>query len=265
MMYWRERLDGLLYGEKIQKLGRENGLKSKSTLRVEWKYKTDDELEAYFEVPTYGALYWHRGVLINDRALWSTPDYASFRDVIGAGEGKSRTEIQAISDWVSQNLPLIVAVDPLRQRDPSQDLYSESDGDVTLVCGIIASALGKQSQFPTPSNGKIAAYPGDLTLDYKNSRTKLPPLSGGRLRGGLPDSSLEAYLLRPTHNASQAAIGAASRRGAVSCEVVDLRPFQLDAKELAILWLEGKIEVPFRSISRDENGWRCTEELLKRP
>jgi hypothetical protein len=51
----------------------------------------------------------------------------------------------------------------------------------------------------------------------------------------------------------------------IEYEVVDLRRYRLTPKEVAVAFVDGKLEIPIREVSNESGIWTCRETLLARP
>lgn len=267
LLYWQERLDALLVRKTVQKYNNHNGYRTKEITGYEWEYRSDDETDEYFRIPTYGALYWHDGVLINEESRWNSSSYSAFIKQAGVDTVVSKSDKEIVKTWIKTNLPLLVVVDPMAQSDSDFDLYKNRSDGVYLMRGAIGSALGVQLELPTPMDGKITMFPGDLSESHRGSPTKMPDLVGRGLRNGAPGNQYDSYLLVPDSASSNgAAIGpSAGGRQWTEFEIADLRQFSIKPKELAVLWMEKKLEIPYRVLERNGSGWGSSEYLLQRP
>ena len=266
LMRWRDQLDSLVERHSVQTISDRGFYRKKTTVGYEWKYREREEIAAEFELPTYGALYWYGGVLVNDRELWDSQGYAHVLTQAGVTGAHSSKDKALISEWISSSFPRVVVIDPLSQKDRDTDTYQLRNGSVYLRRGAVGSALGFQARLPTPSDGEIHKWPGDLAEQFRYNSARLPEIVGQNLKDGIPAEKLGHYLLFPLRSVSGGvAVGPASRSPSLLFEIHEFRKYQVDPKELAWLWKNGELEIPHRVVKRVGSSFSCTEHLLQRP
>ena len=268
LLKWREELESLMARHTLHSTNKSGNLISKKVVGYEWRYLDDPEFKAYFELRTYGVHFWYGGCLVNDSSLWGTDEYQSLRKAAGVQRGYSKDDKVKVQEWVESSFPMVLVVDPVSQRDRDTDAYSKRRSDLFLKRGVLADPFCEQVLLPLPNQGVIDSWPGKLRRSSFGS-VKLPKLIGDEMRNGVPKLSVDYFLLIPEPQVSNStALGPASRSINGSTSVYRLeqsKRYQISAKELAVMWLDGQLEIPYREVSRQGSYYTCSEHLLERP
>lgn len=268
LLKWREELESLLSRYTVHSTRSNGSMRSKKVVGYEWKYLEKPEFETFFELPTFGVHFWFDGCLLNDKTMWDSEHYRSVRDEVGVAGYVSNADKAKAQDWVDAEVPLVLLVDPVAQRDPDVEAFSQTQSAVHLKRGVLADAFSEQVVLPVPHQGKLRVWPGKLRRSNFGS-VQLPNLVGDEVRDGVPKLTADFFLLVPDPQSSSGPVlGPASRSqsGTVSTYRVERAGrYKLDAKELAILWVDGVLEIPYREVVRVDGDYLCTERLLQRP
>jgi hypothetical protein len=102
-----------------------------------------------------------------------------------------------------------------------------------------------------------------------NSWLSFHIVPGKNVLEGVPSPSLDQYMLLPAVDQPATTPVLTSIPGGgkspIFYEVVALQRYKLNAREVAELYLDGKIQIPYRENARKGGVWACEEHLLAKP
>tara|TARA_R100000657_G_C4678090_1_gene124991 strand:+ start:1282 stop:2292 length:1011 start_codon:yes stop_codon:yes gene_type:complete len=262
LLSWRQMLEDAVVREKVRAERRINGIRRTETVGYNWFYEVRPEEEAAFDIRSFPAMFWYRGVLLNDttqgrRASHQVLVDASVNEVGDSAESK-------ILSWMKRHLPLVAAIDPITRAEAPDSVYgltgSGNDRHARLRAGLVVSARDGLRRMPMPRNGKVS---------YASLLTRYPIDPSSTRSDGKPDPGLESYLLLPAvrsvKRSGNVFTGGAQVSEDITYTIEPLKKYKLTAKELAVAWMEEKLEIPYRVIEKQGSELICVEHLLQRP
>lgn len=263
LLHWRDELDSHVQRKPKQSRRTKNGVVRVTTVGHEWSYRVDDKLKAYFSIESFPAMYWCGGVLLNEISVGSKgPSEISHH----VEPYESAGSISPATAWMKNELPLIVAIDPLTQSKDSSKIYKAKEDEhgvkLSIFKGLVAGPQSRLKRLPIRE---------DTTMMYTASVTQTYLVDPDSLDSkGLPPRSPEFFALVPSRQSTQASGGSAFRKHQHTSDrlvyrVEPLKIMRLTPKELAYAWINHEIELPYRELRRDSGEWVCTEHLLERP
>ncbi len=264
LMSWREMLEDSIVKEKIREERRTTGIRRTLTIGYKWFYEIEPKRAAYFDIKTYPVMFWYSGLLLNNKVERRDLSHQALIDASSAQPGKTSDE--RVLSWIANELPLVTVVDPLTRTKEPDAIYTliQSGGEqqVRFSKGIVTSARNGMRAMPIPRKGAVSLfdpYPKQIVIEPNSVRSD-----------GKPDPALEAYMLFASIKTKQiqksAFSSGSTTKNTIEYSIKSPRAFQLRPKELAVLLMEGKLEIPYRVVEKNKSGeWVCTEYLLERP
>lgn len=258
MLYWHEESRKNIVTRRTQ---RSRGNFSRPiTLSETVVYERDPELEAYFSIGGYPCIFWIDGVVANRSDLWHTPAYLNFRSGLGVADRDPKEMASRIKQELRRMLPIVCAVSPLDHAKGSDRIYSASSGRTIFRAVLVGdfSASHNTMSFAVRYKDQGLPHRGGQAFFLQPSRN---------VKDGRPIASLQTFGLLPHARGPVAAIAPPTRPQdeEIEYEVVDLRRYRLTPKEVAVAFVDGKLEIPIREVSNESGIWTCRETLLARP